>query len=63
MSSYPQTRHAEQHQAEVDGFRPQILLPEKNRRDLEELPASVRDKLHFVYVKNVDDVLNHALVK
>lgn len=41
----------------------QILLPEKNRRDLEELPASVRDKLHFVYVKNVDDVLNHALVK
>lgn len=41
----------------------QILLPEKNRRDLEELPASVRDKIHFVYVKNVDDVLNHALVK
>lgn len=41
----------------------QILLPEKNRRDLEKLPASVRDKLHFVYVKNVDDVLNHALVK
>lgn len=41
----------------------QILLPEKNKRDLEELPASVRDKLHFVYVKNVDDVLNHALVK
>lgn len=41
----------------------QILLPEKNRRDLEELPASVRDKLHFVYVKNVDDVLNHALLK
>lgn len=41
----------------------QILLPEKNRRDLEELPASVRDKLHFIYVKNVDDVLNHALVK
>lgn len=41
----------------------QILLPEKNKRELEELPASVRDKLHFVYVKNVDDVLNHALVK
>lgn len=41
----------------------QILLPEKNKRDLEELPASVREKLHFVYVKNVDDVLSHALVK
>lgn len=41
----------------------QILLPEKNRRDLEELPESVREKLHFVYVKNVDDVLSHALLK
>ena len=41
----------------------QILLPEKNRRDLEELPESVREKRHFVYVKNVDDVLSHALLK
>ena len=41
----------------------QILLPEKNRRDLEELPESIREKLHFVYVKNVDDVLSHALLK
>ena len=39
----------------------QILLPEKNKRDLEELPESVKNKLHFVYVKNVDDVLAHAL--
>lgn len=41
----------------------QVLLPEKNRRDLEELPESVKSKLHFVYVRNVDDVLAHALVK
>lgn len=41
----------------------QILLPEKNKRDLEELPESVKNKLHFVYVKNVDDVLARALVK
>lgn len=41
----------------------QILLPEKNKRNLEELPESVKNKLHFVYVKNVDDVLAHALVK
>lgn len=41
----------------------QVLLPEKNKRDLEELPESVKNKLHFVYVKNVDDVLAHALVK
>ena len=41
----------------------QILLPEKNRRDLEEIPKAVRDKLHFVYVKNVDEVLEAALLK
>ena len=41
----------------------QILLPVKNKRDLDEIPKSVRDKLHFVCVKNVDEVLEHALVK
>lgn len=41
----------------------QILLPEKNKRDLEELPKSVQDKLQFVYVKDVQEVLEHALVK
>lgn len=41
----------------------QILLPEKNKRDLEELPKSVQDKLQFVYAKNVQEVLEHALVK
>lgn len=39
-----------------------ILLPERNKRDLEEIPASVRDKMKFVYVKTVDDVLSHALI-
>lgn len=39
-----------------------ILLPERNKRDLEEIPASVRDKMNFVYVKTVDDVLSHALI-
>lgn len=41
----------------------QVLLPAQNKRDLEELPESVRDKLHFVYVKHMDQVLEHALVK
>lgn len=41
----------------------QILLPEKNKRDMEEIPQSVRKKLEFIYVKNVDDVLAHALMK
>lgn len=41
----------------------QIILPEKNKRDLDEIPKSVRDKLHFVCVKNVDEVLAHALIE
>ena len=41
----------------------QILLPEKNKRDMEEIPQSVRKKLEVIYVKNVDDVLAHALMK
>ena len=41
----------------------QVLLPAQNKRDLDELPESVRDKLHFVYVKHMDQVLEHALVK
>lgn len=41
----------------------QILLPEKNKRDMEKIPQSVRKKMEFIYVKNVDDVLAHALMK
>jgi ATP-dependent Lon protease len=38
-----------------------VLLPERNRRDLEEIPADARDKLEFVWVERVDDALATAL--
>lgn len=41
----------------------QVLLPQQNEKDLDEVPESVRDKIHFVCVKNMDQVLDHALVK
>lgn len=41
----------------------QVLVPEQNKKDLDEVPQSVRDKIHFVYVRNMDQVLDHALVK
>ncbi len=40
----------------------QILIPEKNKRDLEEIPKSVRESLSFVCVRNVEEVLAYALV-
>lgn len=40
-----------------------IILPETNRGDIEELPDSVRRKLTFYYVTNIHQVLDIALVK
>ena len=40
-----------------------IIVPEKNRKDLEEIPAYIRRKLNFVFVNNMDEILDVALVK
>lgn len=39
-----------------------IILPEKNERDIEEIPAPVRAKLTFKPVKTMDEVLRIALI-
>ncbi|GMW07541.1 MAG: Lon protease [Nevskiales bacterium] len=38
-----------------------VLLPARNRKDLEEIPESARDQLQFVWLETVDDALAHAL--
>ncbi|TLD46822.1 MAG: Lon protease 2 [Accumulibacter sp.] len=38
-----------------------VLLPARNRRDLDEVPAEAREKLEFVFLDNVDDALANAL--
>jgi ATP-dependent Lon protease len=38
-----------------------ILLPFDNKRDIEDVPAEVKNNLEFVYVKTVDEVLTEAL--
>lgn len=38
-----------------------VIIPEKNRKDLEEIPASVRRRLKFVPVRFMSEVLNIAL--
>ena len=40
-----------------------VILPQENRRDLDELPSNVRRKLQFVLVEHMDEVLNTALVE
>ena len=38
-----------------------VILPARNRRDLEDIPQSVRNRLEFVWAEKIDDVLVRAL--
>ncbi len=38
-----------------------VILPEPNKRDLEDLPQEVRDDLTFIFVENVEQVFDFAL--
>ncbi|MEK7475596.1 MAG: endopeptidase La [Candidatus Coatesbacteria bacterium] len=38
-----------------------VLIPERNEKDLEDVPKELRDVLRIVSVKHMDDVLEHAL--
>ena len=39
-----------------------ILLPARNRKDIEDIPASARDQLEFIFLETVDDALAAAFV-
>jgi ATP-dependent Lon protease len=38
-----------------------VMLPARNRRDFEEIPAEVRNKLEFVWLENVQQAVSSAL--
>ncbi len=38
-----------------------VILPARNRRDLEDIPESVRNRLEFVWAEKIEDVLARAL--
>ncbi len=38
-----------------------VLLPDLNRRDIEEIPAAAREGIRFHYLKTVDEALEQAL--
>ena len=40
-----------------------IILPKENERDVEDIEQEVRDKMQFIPVENMDEVLKYALVK
>ena len=40
-----------------------IIVPEENKKDVEELPKEVKEKLKIVYMKTADDAIKVALAK
>ena len=41
-----------------------VILPKKNQADLEEdIPQEVRDKINFIFVEDIEEVLEAALTK
>ena len=40
----------------------EVLLPEENDKDLEEIPAEVREAMTFIQVTSMDEVLDRALL-
>lgn len=40
----------------------EVIVPEENEKDLEEIPEELRKEMDFVVVKNMDRVLERALV-
>jgi ATP-dependent Lon protease len=42
---------------------PYVIIPEKNTKDLEEIPEKIRRKLEFKPVTNMDQVLEMVLLE
>ncbi|WP_396953713.1 endopeptidase La [Neobacillus mesonae] len=40
-----------------------VILPKENEVDIDDIPESVREKLEFVPVSHIDEVLKHALLE
>ncbi len=40
-----------------------VLIPAKNKKDLEEIPATIKRRLKFISVQNMNEVLDHALLE
>ena len=40
-----------------------VILPEKNKKDLQEIDATVKEHLNFVFADRIETVLQHALAE
>ena len=40
-----------------------IIVPERNKKDMDDIPETIKKKINFIYVKHIDDVIDKALTK
>ena len=40
-----------------------VILPEKSKSEVTEIPDTVKKEIKFIYVKNMNDVVTHAFKK
>jgi ATP-dependent Lon protease len=38
-----------------------VILPERNQKDLEDVPANVKNDMEFFFIKRVDEVIDLAV--
>jgi ATP-dependent Lon protease len=40
-----------------------VIVPERNRKDMDDIPETIRKKIKFTFVKHIDDVIDIAIAK
>ena len=39
-----------------------IILPKENKKNVDEIPSSIKGKLNLIFADNVEEVLQNALI-
>ncbi|QKX02788.1 endopeptidase La [Wolbachia endosymbiont of Litomosoides sigmodontis] len=40
-----------------------VIIPSENEKDIQEIPANIKEKVNVVFVKNIDEVVKIALIR
>ena len=40
-----------------------IVLPERNKKDVVDVPEEIRQEIEIIYVKNVDEAAEHVFIR
>ena len=49
--------------AAVRGGITKVLIPDENKRELQEVPSEIKNNIEIILVRHLDDVINQALTK